>query len=74
MIELYDNEVLLCSDWLQEEKDAIYFRPLNTKDQIKSNQLHHRATVQKMGIPYTERLFEFLLIFCDYRKKSKINC
>ena len=54
MIELYDNEVLICSDWPHQEKDSIYFRPLNTKDQLKSNQLH-RETVQKMGIPYTVR-------------------
>ena len=26
MIELYDNEVLLCSDWPHQEKDAIYFK------------------------------------------------
>ena len=40
ILRMYGRTPNICGDWPDKEQDAIYFRPLNTKDQEASNLLH----------------------------------
>ena len=54
ILQMYGRDPYICGDWPDRERDAIYFRPLNTEDQEASNSLH-ADLLSSLGVAHTSR-------------------